>query len=109
MASRKAANAEAPKYRDRASERRILFNQPDTPLQDKDEGKVVVKRKFTEVSSHSASTTPPPALVNPGSDANNMGNKLLKMMGWKEGTGLGSESDGRLNPVYVSFIIMGMG
>ena len=99
MASRKAANAEAPKYRDRASERRILFNQPDTPLPDRDEGKVVVKRKFAEVSSHSASATPPPAQINPGSDANNMGNKLLKMMGWKEGTGLGSEGDGRLNPV----------
>jgi hypothetical protein len=54
VASRKAANAEAPKYRDRASERRILFNQPETPLPDKDEGsKVVVKRKFAEVSSHS--------------------------------------------------------
>lgn len=69
-------------------------------MPDKDEGsKVVVKRKFVEVSSHSASSTPPPASVNPGSDASNMGNKLLKMMGWKEGTGLGSEADGRLNPV----------
>jgi hypothetical protein len=97
VTSRKTANAETPKYRDRASERRILFNQPDTPLPDKDEGNTVVKRKIAEVSSHSESSTPPPAPANPGSD--NMGNKLLKMMGWKEGTGLGSEGEGRLNPV----------
>ena len=101
VASRKtAANADTPKYRDRASERRTLFNQPDTPLPEKDEGgNVVVKRKFAEVTSHSTSSTPPPAPTNPGSDANNVGNKLLKMMGWKEGSGLGSEGDGRLNPV----------
>ena len=30
-----------------------------------------------------------------------MGNKLLKMMGWKEGTGLGSDGDGRVDPMFV--------
>lgn len=95
LAARKAAGAEAPKYRDRASERRTLFNQPDTPVPEKDTSRGA-KRKVAETSSHS---TPPPA--PPGNDNNNVGNKLLKMMGWKEGTGLGSEGEGRLNPVYV--------
>lgn len=30
---------------------------------------------------------------------NNIGNKLLKMMGWKEGCGLGKNSQGRINPI----------
>lgn len=29
----------------------------------------------------------------------NVGNKLLKMMGWKEGSGLGKNSQGRLDPI----------
>lgn len=29
----------------------------------------------------------------------NIGNKLLKMMGWKEGVGLGKNSQGRLEPI----------
>ena len=43
--------------------------------------------------------TPPP--VNPGQDENNIGNKLLKMMGWKEGQGLGTSGDGRVDPMCV--------
>jgi hypothetical protein len=37
--------------------------------------------------------------VNPGQDESNVGNKLLRMMGWKEGTGLGVEGDGRVDPM----------
>jgi len=100
-ASRKAANPEVPKYRDRASERRTLFNQPDAPLPEKDVTHGTVKRKHAEVTPHSASSTPTAAPVNPANDKDNVGNKLLKMMGWKEGTGLGSEGEGRVNPMLV--------
>lgn len=99
IASRKAANSEAPKYRDRASERRTLFNQPDTPLPEKDVTQTAVKRKHAEATQSVSST--PVAPVNPASDKDNVGNKLLKMMGWKEGTGLGSEGEGRVNPMQV--------
>ena len=47
----------------------------------------------------------PPPLVPPpvdlANDEANVGNKLLKMMGWKTGSGLGSEGDGRVNPMFV--------
>ena len=80
LASRKAAaNAlEQPKYRDRASERRILFNQPDAPVPEKDTG--LTKKR--QVEAPPPPVTPPPP-VNPGKDQSNVGNKLLKMMGWK--------------------------
>ncbi len=35
-----------------------------------------------------------------GKDENNIGNKLLKKMGWSEGSGLGAEGDGRAEPMY---------
>lgn len=90
----KEGTPEQPKYRDRASERRTLFNQPDAPMPEKD-----VKKRDTP----SRAPTPPPVPpANPGQDGSNVGNKLLKMMGWKEGTGLGSEGDGRVNPMFVS-------
>ena len=47
---------------------------------------------------------PPPPVPPPvdlAKDEGNVGNKLLKMMGWKAGSGLGSEGDGRVNPMFV--------
>lgn len=88
-----------PKYRDRASERRVLFNQPDAPLPEKDSG----KPKRTEGPPPPPSPPPPP--VNPGQDSTNVGNKLLKMMGWTEGTGLGTSGGGRVDPMFVSLYL----
>ncbi|KAF9237667.1 hypothetical protein BU15DRAFT_88660 [Melanogaster broomeanus] len=69
-AARKGSVATVPeaerKYHGRAEERRIMHNQPDPP---------------------------PPTSLAPGKDGNNVGNKPLKMMGWKEGSGLGTECD----------------
>jgi len=93
-ASRRVGTSEAPKYRDRASERRTLFNQPDAPIPEKDPS--VSKKRQVEV--------PPPPVPPPvdlANDEANVGNKLLKMMGWKTGSGLGSEGDGRVNPMFV--------
>jgi RNA-binding protein 5/10 len=86
-----------PKYRDRASERRVIYNQPDVPLP---EGKEKpVKKKQPEGPPRPL--TPPAAPINPGEDHNNVGNKLLKMMGWTEGTGLGTTGEGRVEPMCV--------
>lgn len=95
-----AKPTDQPKYRDRASERRILFNQPDAPVPEKD-GKPGGKKKHAE--GPPPPPPPPPPPVNPGQDESNVGNKLLKMMGWKEGTGLGTSGDGRVEPMYVLF------
>lgn len=89
-------NADQPKYRDRALERRTLFNQPDVPVPEGGSNKPNKKRQSEGPPPR---PSPPPATLNPGEDESNVGNKLLKMMGWKEGTGLGAEGDGRTDPM----------
>lgn len=91
-----SARASIPKYRDRASERRIMHNQPDVPLPEGVEDK---RKQRRTAEGPTRPPTPPPPPVNPGQDESNVGNKLLRMMGWKEGTGLGIEGDGRVDPV----------
>jgi hypothetical protein len=100
-ASRRVGTSEAPKYRDRASERRTLFNQPEAPIPEKDPS--VSKKRQVEAPRP---PTPPVDLAN---DDANVGNKLLKMMGWKAGSGLGSEGDGRVNPIETAVYSPGMG
>ncbi|KAK0210530.1 hypothetical protein DFS33DRAFT_1370964 [Desarmillaria ectypa] len=102
----KARQASAvPKYRDRASERRILFNQPDAPIPEKDSGRAAPKRQVEGPSA--APPLPPP--TNPGEDSNNVGNKMLKMMGWTEGTGLGTSGEGRVDPIKTAIYVEGAG
>lgn len=105
VAARKTASAaeqaaEQPKYRDRASERRTLFNQPDAPMPEKDNSSHLPKKRAAEAPR--APTPPPAAPAPPAQDTSNVGNKLLKMMGWKEGAGLGQEGEGRVNPMYAT-------
>ncbi|EAU88125.2 hypothetical protein CC1G_03797 [Coprinopsis cinerea okayama7 len=113
VASRRAASApakeEPPKYRDRASERRTLFNQPEAPLPEHiaSNGSVVGKKRYAEGPPRPP--TPPPPPLNPGQDESNVGNKLLKMMGWKEGTGLGAEGEGRTDPIETAIYAQGVG
>ena len=89
------ASAAAPKYRDRASERRVLFNQPEAPLPEQQAGKPVKR----QADGPPRPPSPPPPPVNPGQDTSNVGNKLLKMMGWTEGSGLGTTGEGRVEPM----------
>jgi RNA-binding protein 5/10 len=96
---------EAPKYRDRASERRIMHNQPDIPLPTPGE-KSALKKHF---EGPPAPPSPPPPPVAPAQDHNNVGNKLLKMMGWKEGEGLGIEGEGRVDPIQTAMFAQGVG
>jgi RNA-binding protein 5/10 len=84
-----------PKYRDRASERRIMHNQPEVPLPEEKSSKKRVADGPPRPPTP-APLVPPP---NPGEDHSNVGNKLLKMMGWTEGTGLGTTGEGRVEPV----------
>lgn len=75
-----------------------MHNQPDTPMPDMPATSVAKK---TQVEKPPPSPSPPPPHVNPGQDQNNVGNKLLKMMGWTEGTGLGTTGEGRTEPMCV--------
>ncbi|KAF5365677.1 hypothetical protein D9758_003143 [Tetrapyrgos nigripes] len=97
-----------PKYRDRASERRILFNQPDAPTIETENGFEIGKKRQAEGPPPPARSATPPAL-NPGEDENNVGNKLLKMMGWKQGTGLGTSGEGRTEPIKTAIYAEGVG
>ena len=76
-----------------------MNNQPDVPRLPPPE-RPGTKRKYEDGPPAPSPPTPPP--VNPGQDENNIGNKLLKMMGWKEGQGLGTSGDGRVDPMCVS-------
>jgi hypothetical protein len=74
-----------------------MHNQPDVPLPE-NAGSVVSKKR-----QHAEGPPPPPSpppAVNPRQDDANVGNKLLKMMGWKEGSGLGMDGEGRVDPMY---------
>ncbi|PCH38792.1 hypothetical protein WOLCODRAFT_136443 [Wolfiporia cocos MD-104 SS10] len=101
-----AAPEHQPKYRDRASERRVMHNQPDVPLPT-ETNKVIGKRKQAEGPPPPPAAPSPP--VNPGKDENNVGNKLLRMMGWKEGTGLGTDGEGRVEPIQTAIYAQGVG
>ncbi|KIL69519.1 hypothetical protein M378DRAFT_189961 [Amanita muscaria Koide BX008] len=101
------ANQQPPKYRDRASERRILFNQPETPMPEKDGNRTNTKKRQSEGPPPQPSPPPPPIVV--GKDENNVGNKLLKLMGWKEGQGLGTDGEGRVDPIQTAIYAQGVG
>ncbi|KAH7915965.1 hypothetical protein BJ138DRAFT_1229047 [Hygrophoropsis aurantiaca] len=96
-----------PKYRDRASERRIMHNQPDIPLPEKDTTSSAKKKR--QADGPPPPPSPPPPAVIPSQDATNVGNKMLKMMGWKEGSGLGSSGDGRVDPIQTAIYTQGVG
>lgn len=85
-------------YRDRASERRIMHGQPDVPFPDVSTTSTLSKKAVAPVIVSSTPAAPP---KEPAKDENNIGNKLLKKMGWSEGTGLGLSGEGRIDPVYV--------
>ncbi|KAI6109914.1 hypothetical protein F5141DRAFT_1188810 [Pisolithus sp. B1] len=109
VAARKASatrsETEPPKYRDRASERRIMHNQPEVPLPEN--GGAAAKKKRQAEGPPPAPSPPPP--IVPSKDESNVGNKLLKMMGWKEGSGLGTEGDGRVDPIQTAIYAQGVG
>ncbi|CUA72458.1 hypothetical protein RSOLAG22IIIB_01127 [Rhizoctonia solani] len=109
-AARQANPADAkPKYRDRAAERRVALRQPDHPMPEpgQGQGQGDKKRKWAEGPPPPAPPPAPP--VQPGKDDNNVGNKLLKKMGWSEGAGLGTGGDGRVNPVETAIYEQGVG
>lgn len=90
-----ADSGETSKYRDRAQERRRVHNQPDIPNLPNTRS----SSKNTAASGPSETPAKAAPPVDLGKDENNIGNKLLKKMGWSEGAGLGSAGDGRVNPM----------
>ncbi|KZV80735.1 hypothetical protein EXIGLDRAFT_845302 [Exidia glandulosa HHB12029] len=102
----KRAGEQTTKYRDRALERRAIYGQPDVPAADKAAGSAASKKR---ADGPPPLPSPPPPPLAPAKDENNIGNKLLKMMGWSEGTGLGVEGDGRVDPIETAMYETGAG
>ncbi|XP_054714622.1 RNA-binding protein 5-A-like [Uloborus diversus] len=72
-------------YRDRAKERRQKFGQPDMPPPSRLKTKYLKDRKESYV---------PPSEPVEAIGSDNIGNKMLKAMGWTEGQGLGKSGQG---------------
>lgn len=72
-------------YRDRAKERREKFGQPDVPPPSKLKSKYLKEKRDAYL---------PPEEPAEAIGSDNIGNKMLKAMGWTEGQGLGKTGQG---------------
>lgn len=85
-------------YRDRAKERRQMYGLDPTGL-------VEANETTTEISAEETARI---KAITP-LDQSNIGNKMLKSMGWSEGTGLGRHGQGIVNPIQAEQRAPGIG
>ncbi|SJX62875.1 related to RNA binding motif protein [Sporisorium reilianum f. sp. reilianum] len=102
--------ASAPTYRDRASERRAVFGA-DTPSKhnDADSRTKVFDGPTATVSTSSKIEALPQSALEKPIDSDNVGSKLLAMMGWSQGQGLGAQRKGRTDIIETKVYRPGAG
>ncbi|XP_029989932.1 RNA-binding protein 5 isoform X2 [Sphaeramia orbicularis] len=86
------------KYRDRAAERREKYGIPEPP--------VPKKKKFSQPAAPAIDYEQP---TKDGLNSDNIGNKMLQAMGWKEGKGLGRNQQGITTPIEAQMRTKGAG
>ncbi|KAM8917135.1 RNA-binding protein 5 isoform 3-T3 [Spinachia spinachia] len=85
------------KYRDRAAERREKYGIPEPPAPK--------KKKFNQPTPVINYEQP----TKDGLNSDNIGNKMLQAMGWKEGKGLGRNQQGITTPIEAQLRTKGAG
>ncbi|XP_057701177.1 RNA-binding protein 5 isoform X2 [Corythoichthys intestinalis] len=85
------------KYRDRAAERREKYGIPEPP--------VPKKKKYSQPTPVINYEQP----TKDGLNSDNIGNKMLQAMGWKEGKGLGRNQQGITAPIQAQLRTKGAG
>ncbi|KAM3620657.1 uncharacterized protein V6R79_000175 [Siganus canaliculatus] len=85
------------KYRDRAAERREKYGIPEPPAPK--------KKKFNQPAQVINYEQP----TKDGLNSDNIGNKMLQAMGWKEGKGLGRNQQGITTPIEAQLRTKGAG
>jgi len=83
-----SAAANSQQYRDRAKERRQKYGEPAVPAPNKLKERYMAAREEVAASKYEQPT-------KEGIGTENIGNKLLKKMGWTDGQGLGKTNQGR--------------
>lgn len=91
---------QGPQYRDRARERRQVYNQPKKPAPPRADTSSNNKRKPVEEAA--------PAESEPAAKKSK-GAGLLAKMGWTAGAGLGASGDGRTEAVGAEVYVPGVG
>ena len=99
---RAGSQAESTEYRDRARERRIQFNQPDRPDLPHPNPRIAAKQAQVAAAKKVPSPEPEPPKPNKGA-------KLLAAMGWTQGSGLGAEGSGIVEPIKAGQYAEGVG
>ncbi|KAJ3288580.1 hypothetical protein HDU79_004746 [Rhizoclosmatium sp. JEL0117] len=114
-ASMKQSNTQ---YRNRAAERRKMYGQPSKvpserhapyPTSSSSSSK---SRMYAPGQGYGTERAFPIVPVQPtvnGIGDDNIGNKMLKAMGWKEGSGLGAKRDGIVAPIAPDGYAKGVG
>ncbi|KAI8340838.1 G-patch domain-containing protein [Chlamydoabsidia padenii] len=91
-------------YRNRAAERRQAYHQPERPsLDDHFKKPPPITQTNNKKSYESASSMSIPMKDD------NIGAKMLKQMGWRNGQGLGKEGSGITNPIAAERYTQGAG
>ncbi|KAG7046897.1 RNA-binding protein [Colletotrichum scovillei] len=99
----------APQYRDRAKERREVFNQPAKPKVPVQGGNKPVRKDEKTANPPAAAAAASKEKTPPPAPSKSKGAGMLAKMGWSTGQGLGANGDGRTEVIATHAYQEGVG